>query len=267
MQVFGTDVSLDPSRYLSKVENAILRITDVRSHAATAPKPMSASIRSRVLQVEAAMGQNGTAQAIANQKPPTTKEFRVQFNPSELQLDATVHPDPLINLTNQGQASTQNSVQPGSVILTVRLIFDKVVVTDCFMGAKFAGGLSASGIAGAANTVMSALGKRTEPTVRTEVEGLIAALRNKYTRLMEFCWADFHFKGTLRYVNAEYTMFSIKGEPVRAKVTLRIEQQLEREMLQATWYRDYEQAFGASSVSSMVQTGQKFGNLIQWSGF
>ena len=61
-------------------------------------------------------------------------------------------------------------------------------------------------------------------TVRYIVELLIGATVFNSTRWVGFAWKNIEFWGELIGVNASYLMFDVEGEPVRAKVSLRIRQ-------------------------------------------
>ncbi len=78
------------------------------------------------------------------------------------------------------------------------------------------------------------------------MEGLVAALRNPYTRNITFRWAKFSFTGQLNTINAQYTMFSPSARPIRAKVNMRLHQELDPDKLQ-DWYADFDDAFPGTS--------------------
>ena len=187
------------------------------------------------------------------------KTFKVQFNPSQLTINASnlpvKKPDAL------GQDPAQDAVTKAQLTMSTVLYFDEMNVYDSFMWDKFTGGLTAQGAKNIASAVMAAKGKVW--TVRDEVEGLIAALRNPLTRNISFRWADFSFTGQLNNISAQYTMFSTSGRPVRAKVMLRIQHEMDDVML-TNWYRDYQTAFGAGQ-KSLVGAAQKVGNLVNLS--
>lgn len=192
----------------------------------------------------------------------TDKIFKVQFNPNKLSLYATSL-DINSSDTQAGEGGTQSScpdtpVNP-TVELTVNLIFDHVNNYDAFMWDKLR-----IGVGGAVAKAADALKNGTKVyTVQTEVEGLVAALRNPYTRSITFSWADFSFTGQLKNVRASYTMFSVSGRPIRAQVLLRIRQKLDAQLLQ-NWYDDFNNAFNKEGInsSSLTTMPQGFSNLI-----
>ena len=111
----------------------------------------------------------------------------------------------------------QNANARPAISLSMRLYFDEVNLADSFMWEKFTSGVSVQTGVNIATAVAGAKGKVW--TVQTQVEGLVAALRNLYTRKVYFHWADFTFGGQLQTVMAQYTMFSTSGRPVRAVVS------------------------------------------------
>ncbi len=180
------------------------------------------------------------------------KRYIVQFNPNFLKLDAV----------GQGKANiTDASKKPPlyrgkahkKMNLTVKLIFDCTFNQDAFHGDKFS--LGPTSVArGITNAVVH---KKDTFTVRTQVEGFQAALRNRNTRAVTFTWGSLSYKGILGNFQATYTMFSSSGEPIRAEAELGIciderVNAAERESTFA-WMKG-----GASAV----KTEQKFGSLL-----
>jgi hypothetical protein len=183
------------------------------------------------------------------------KTFRVQFNPSEIQIYTMS--DPHSKMDVQTKKSLTASIQGPTAELSTTLYFDHMIVNDSFMLDK---PILPFSVSGATNAVMAIGGKLEDHTVQKEVEGLLAALQNPLTRSVTFKWTDLTFTGTLYNINAQYTMFSNHGRPVRAKVNVRLRQQI-TEGTMAPWLSDFEKAFGGDSTN-LVRPEQKFGNLL-----
>ena len=184
------------------------------------------------------------------------KTFKVQFNPSELTLNANSTPVNKID-SSTGQARTIAAEDP-KLSLRVKLYFDDMNTADSFMAEKFSSGATAQTIGNIAEGVKSAMGKK--HTVQPQVEALVAALRNPYTRTVSFRWADFSFIGHLHAVHARYTMFSVSGRPVRAEVELMIQHEMDNILLRQ-WYEDFNKAFGGVA-GTMTKAQQKVGNIL-----
>ena len=245
------------------VETALLVIHDYREKAAkldaasgTGKDELGTAAvlkRMRVVDTAAALA-SGTPPAYMNSKD---RMFRVQFNPSELMVNADAIP------RSEGDSTTGRSrtmaVEDAKLSLTVKLYFDNMQVFDAFMWDKFASALTASG---AASNIAGAVkaGKGTVHSVQGQVEALVAALRNPYTRTISFRWADLVFIGMLNTVRASYTMFSPSGRPVRAEVLLRIQHEMDPPMLHS-WYENFEKAFGGET-NNLVKPEQTAGNLL-----
>ena len=101
--------------------------------------------------------------------------------------------------------------RPVETTMSMELIFDTMDIQKSFMlsqtGKDIARGLL-----------------RENASVRPIVELLIAATVFTSTRWIGFAWNKTLFWGELVSVNATYTMFDKEGEPVRAKVGIRIRQ-------------------------------------------
>ena len=245
------------------VETALLIIHDYREKAAKLDaasgagrnEPGTAAVLKRVRVVD-------TAAALATGVPPTypsskDRMFQVQFNPSELLVNADAIP------RSEGDSTTGRSrtmaVEDAKLNLTVKLYFDDMQVFDAFMWDKFASALTVNGAAAnIAGAVKADKGKI--HSVQGQVEALVAALRNPYTRTISFRWADLVFTGMLNTVRATYTMFSPSGRPVRAEVLLRIQHEMDPPMLHS-WYENFEKAFGGET-NNLVKPEQTTENLL-----
>lgn len=248
-----TDIGIGAAGSVTeRTEPAYLKIKDYRSIAD--PKETDEVKVAKTL--SALSGNlNSLVSSVAN---AADKKFQVQFNPSELQIYATnLKVDKADTRTiDDNNRALSDSALSSTVELTVNLIFDHVNIYDAFMMDKV--GLSATGLTNAASAIASAAGKTW--TVQTEVEGLISALRNKYTRSITFMWANFSFVGVLRNVNAQYTMFSVSGRPIRAKVMLRLRQEINTKTLNS-WQDDFDKAFGGDTTN-LVSFEQNISSLI-----
>lgn len=243
----------------SAASSAAAAASGAASAAAGAASALSSAAASAASQ---ALAGGAAAAAGGNKAPAVKRAFSVQFNPSTLELYANSFDVSKHGAIRDPQTGSQKElvdcVVASSVDLTVTLIFDHVTITDAFMVDKLR--------QGTVNTVVS-IGKTlkakqtAKPTVQTEVEGLIGALRNSRTRTITFAWADFSFTGSLNDVSAEYTMFSVEGRPIRANVTLRIRQDLKEEFIKQ-WQDEFKAAFGSSAVEGKADKVRSATNLL-----
>ena len=269
-----------------KVETAYLVIKDFRTAAAqmesqaqnaasqaissfnaqiserTAGAQLSSSALDAIDQARQSAGTSAAANYRATASlQPQEKTFRVQFNPSEIQIYSTSLSSTAVesNATKTGPQSVANATGKPKVEMTVTLYFDAMNIYDSFMWDKFTSGVSAQSITNIATAVSKGKGKAW--SVQPQEEGLVSALRNRHTRTICFHWADFSFEGQLSAIMAQYTMFSTSGRPVRAQVTLRLRQELDPENLSG-WYNDFKEAFGGSASKQTSSLGQSFGSLL-----
>ena len=210
------------------------------------------------------------------------KYFRVQFNPNTLRLSG--HSGGLVKSSSYKPKTGENkqegeNAEEGQnqekgdggleykegktyIDFSVSLFFDKVDPMDAFMEDKVQLASLTNLGKGIAKGAMSLAGKKSN-TVQPEVEGLIAALRDKHTRLITFHWGDFNYTGILRSVNAVYSMFNINGEPIRASVDLNMtcaDSEIAQKSVTA-WNNIYYNAFKKGS-ESFVKTSQKVQSLV-----
>lgn len=220
------------------VEPAYLTVNDARS------------LRSAGMPSVLGMASGALAGGAASAPPGDAMRLKVHFNPSEFRLKSknkVIHKNDAQS-GNGGVQSQSDTVTAPVVTMYVDLIFDDVNISDAFMFDKFTN----TSIKNIASTVATVLGKKR--SVQTEVEGLIATLRDPLTRRITFSWGTFTFTGDLIKVSAKYTMFSTSGRPIRAVVSLKASQIINEKLLKS-WYDDYQSAFGGSlfgKVSGML---------------
>ena len=183
--------------------------------------------------------------------------FRVQFNPSQIQIYTSAPAHTISNVTQSGNQQSTDANNHPRIEMTLPLMFDAMNPADSFMMDKFTAGVSAQQVT---NIASAAKGK--VYSVQPQMEGLIAVLRNPLTRQVTFHWSDFEFFGQIKQLMAKYTMFSVTGRPVRGQVTLRISHRANSNADLADWMESYQRAFGGARADSLVRSGQRNSNLI-----
>ncbi|MCR5775358.1 MAG: hypothetical protein K6G42_09770 [Lachnospiraceae bacterium] len=193
------------------------------------------------------------------------KYFTVQFNPSTLQIsghggglqqEMDYGGDP-----KEGPHRSASYVRGGTYIsMSVSLLFDSCDPQNAFLEDKLIPNVSSVG-AGVAKAITSAMGKKTV-SIQKQVEGFISALRNQYTRIVTFHWGELNYSGILQNIGANYTMFNINGEPIRATVDISIVSADDERWKNSltTWQTKYIKSFTKSE--SFVKASQKVGGLL-----
>ncbi len=182
--------------------------------------------------------------------------FEVQFNPNELNFVGYGGEQMAIqNYSDTGKNQINNV--DSHIEMTIPLLFDKVDNQDAFYADKFtlgqtsvARGVTKLGI-GAVNSIR---GKDTSKSVQQEIEAFTAIIRSNDKRLIRFVWGDMAYEGILNGVNAEYTMFNVNGEPIRATMNLRVVL-LDANKYNQTirlWTRKYKDHLGYSKEKAAV---------------
>ncbi len=181
----------------------------------------------------------------------SVKTFWLQFNPSELVLNA--QGGGRVQKTSFSDGSTGSGLQfaaaDARIDLGVKFYFDSMDPDEAFWGDYLAShGTSASAVAG--KIAKKALRKK-RLTVQQKVEGFIAALRSKYTRWVTFSWGSMYYTGMVNELVTKYTMFDHHGAPVRAEVQMQIvliDQGAEPHKL-GMWKDKYDAAFCKDDLS------------------
>ena len=258
----GSDLKSSVS---GNIETALLVIHDYRSAAKEMEKD-GASKEATLLKLQ--MNRSAVTKARLENKEPEVESLakdrilRVQFNPSQLQIYAAADIKSRKD-ADSGHARSMAASDARSFTLSVILYFDDMDTYDSFMWEKFTAGITAQGVSNAVKAGMTMADKGKNHSVQWQVESLIAALRNPYTRVISFRWADFTFTGQLNAIQANYTMFSTSGRPVRAEVLMRIQHEMSPIALQR-WYDCFEDAFGGN-VTNLVKSEQNYASLLNLS--
>lgn len=254
-----------PAQQDDKKQRALLELHDDRSKLKGNPKCNAPQQNGTTSSVQL---QNVSAESKARMQkqhsenkilPSPSRYFYVQFNPAELEIEASAPQEQQKN-AEDGCVKTQPKKKP-QMFLTVTLYFDDAQPYDAFLTEKLTPGVNGSMIATVKNAVQT-IRKENVHTVQPEVEAFIAALRNPGTRNITFRWADFSFRGILQDVNATYTMFSVSGRPVRAKVFLRLRHDTEEDSIKP-WTNAYSEVFGASE-NNLTKASQKLSGLLNF---
>lgn len=207
---------------------------------------------------------NKAANALMNQRTAEasgngaeTVRFVVQFNPAELRITAEGQQESNSYLADASGTGKTIAVNPLSSRARVyfKLIFDDTDNEDAFQSEHMI--LHPEELKkGAGNylktpkqilTACDAERKGKERTVRSQVEGLMSAIRSEHKRKVRFVWGSLSYSGFLNSIQAEYTMFNPEGSPVRAEVQVGIlcmDENLEQGNM-GQWHKHYENLAGS----------------------
>jgi len=207
---------------------------------------------------------NDVADAYFQKLASKKKIFTVQFNPSTLRLSGhSGGPASTTNFSTENAKEVKRKPVDASISMSVELLFDSMDPKDAFMNDKI--DVSPTGFLTGMADMGLTMGQKKKKTVQRQVEGFIGALRNENTRLITFNWGKLCYSGVLRRVGAEYTMFNVTGEPVRAKVGLTIMCADVKEWPNsvAVWQERYKNSYLGGSESG-VKASQKLGSLLNF---
>lgn len=187
--------------------------------------------------------------------PVKNHVMRVQYNPSSLMFQANAQPIPFTYLMqNIDEGVPNQNNRPPMVVLSVELIFDAMTPSDAFLMDKTR--LAETAAAGVVSAVKGGY------TVQPQTDGLIAAILRPQTRLVTFRWADMAFTGHLIEAQADYSMFSGSGRPIRSKVRVNIAQQVESGADIQYWNDAVDKMFESGGFQDLKNTAQAVGNLL-----
>ena len=145
----------------------------------------------------------------------------VQYNPSSISFSTSAGRQK--DFKPMGDSGAQQLIvidRKATTLMNVQLVFEDVNSQDAFIRENLnpnVGNLKDM----AADVVTKLAGGY---SIKDKVEGLVAILTFNRTRNIIFVWADMFFHGQLNSIDATYTMFNKKGEPIKATVNLTIRQ-------------------------------------------
>jgi hypothetical protein len=190
--------------------------------------------------------------------------MQVQYNPSSLSIMANAQPIPFSYLQQNVDSGIPNQmIRPPMVVLSVELLFDATNPQDAFMMDKFrvASSSVVSDISGGIKA------KQGGYTVQPQTEALMAMILRGKTRVVTFRWADMAFTGQVSEVRADYTMFSVSGKPIRSRVMLNINQQVESNADLKYWDKALDKTFEKGNTVETKKAGQQLGSLLNLDAF
>ncbi len=171
----------------------------------------------------------------------------VQYNPNSIRMNTVAGAiETYEGIGDKGMNQITRANKNVSTYMTVTLIFEDIEVADAF-GTQDNLGLNVEGIKSTVKSTVTNLVNSDGYTVRPQVEALISLLIYKRTRQVIFYWSEMFFHGELMEVNANYTMFNKKGHPIKAEVTLVIQQPDANDVFKsdvAYWDDAFDAVFG-----------------------
>lgn len=192
---------------------------------------------------------------------PVSRVIQVQYNPAQLTIQANAESIPFTLLQqNVDSGVPSQNIRPPMVVLSVPLYFDDMNPQDAFMADRLnftAGNLARDAVA------LSRAGSGGH-SVQPQTNGLLSLFLRSGTRAVTFLWGDVAFTGHVIEAEAEYTMFSASGRPVRSTVRLNIAQQVESGADFTYWNDALDRMFqdGDSVISKgLAQTAGSLLNL------
>ncbi|MBQ7614663.1 MAG: hypothetical protein IJU77_06420 [Butyrivibrio sp.] len=150
--------------------------------------------------------------------------FECQFNPEELHISGFGGEEmPVQSFRPQDESerkdtgSTMSSAKT-HIDLHFKLVFDQTNIQDAFYSDKFT--LSGTNMAKGAATAVSKAVTGGSYSVQSQVEALTAIVRDGKKTLARFAWGDMVYEGVINTISAEYVMFNVNCEPIRAFVNV-----------------------------------------------
>lgn len=198
-------------------------------------------------------------------------KLKVQYNPSSVSLVSRggeyIGRYGGVGGTDSG--ALQRNIQPEEVVLSMELIFDDTVISEAF-SAFDASNYSPTGLAKKIATKVSNSSEDFSGySIRNATELFVAAMTSAHTRVVCVAWKDMVFWGELTGVNAEYTMFNNKGNPIRSKVQIEVRQDGRIAEDATNWvnsYKNLEQnAAKLSSSSTLTSSSSLTSNFLNLS--
>lgn len=188
--------------------------------------------------------------------------LQVKYNPSKIRLFSQGGSFMQPGVGGEGVNTLSQITIPAQTYMVVELLFDDENHQDAFMWEKFTN-LSA----GALVSDISGLMKMNEGefySVQPQIDALIGMITQSETRKVVFYWSDMVFAGEITNINARYTMFNQRGNPIRGSVELMIRQggqDDDNSGDQAYWNQAFDALF-KSDMNSGRSITDKAGSIL-----
>lgn len=160
---------------------------------------------------------------ICDEKGNTRHTVTFSFNPSSYTIRSTPVYQAMPKLGQDGE--DQVFISGASRELSTVLFFDSAGDTDLFSSGQL-GQMSREKMENSLKPVTDKT-KLLMETVR------IVGDQHKPPKVI-FSWGNLNFKGFITSLSEEYTMFSMQGKPIRAKVSISIKEDLEESLARKT---------------------------------
>ncbi len=198
-------------------------------------------------------------------------KLKVQYNPSSVSLVSRggEYIGRYGGVGGSDSGALQRNIQPEEVVLSMELIFDDTVISEAF-SAFDASNYSPTGLAKKIATKVSNSSEDFSGySIRNATELFVAAMTSAHTRVVCVAWKDMVFWGELTGVNAEYTMFNNKGNPIRSKVQIEVRQDGRIAEDATNWVSSYKNleknAAKLSSSSTLTSSSSLTSNFLNLS--
>ncbi len=198
-------------------------------------------------------------------------KLKVQYNPSSVSLVSRggEYVGRYGGVGGSDSGALQKNIQPEEVVLSMELIFDDTVISEAF-SAFDASNYSPTGVAKKIATKVSNSSEDFSGySIRNATELFVAAMTSAHTRVVCVAWKDMVFWGELTGVNAEYTMFNSKGNPIRSKVQIEVRQDGRIAEDATNWVNSYKNleknAAKLSSSSTLTSSSSLTSNFLNLS--
>lgn len=253
---FGKDIGMSND----EVKNRLNEITNRRS--APVPKKISSA--------------SATASAVMHGLGVNKKHtLTFQINPTSIQIMARGGGRGLVSNYGKAEGNQRGGLAYKAlnpyINISFKAVFDATNNADAFMEER----LTASPVNIAKNVVTAVTGH--EYSVRSRVEGFLAALRNENHRVAIFQWGKLRYTGVLNSISGQYTMFNTAGNPIRAEIQVGMligavqKDSLDRVGYMSYWKDRYAEIInenakkddkGNSESISMGNVKSQYGNLL-----
>lgn len=170
---------------------------------------------------------------------------QVQYNPSSITMNSVGgNIKNFETMGNEKLNSMTSTDKQTSTYLSVDLIYEDINVADAFGSQS----LDTKGLEGGDKKAFKEDDEFSDVySVKKPVEGLLSLMMEKETRQVIFVWNNMFFHGVMTSVSVNFTMFNKIGMPIKAKVSLQIQQSNTDESFASDrqyWDSAFDTAFG-----------------------
>lgn len=153
------------------------------------------------------------------------EKFKLQFNPNRIQINGQASNLKIYQGIEASREQTEQTDGPGKIFLDTEFMLVPMGTMEFLKQTlgSFKNGMDSDSRKAKFLGKIGAKEEEKYKSIQEKTTFLIYLLESAYNRMLRFQWGNMSFIGTLERVDATYTMFAPSGNPIQAKIHIRLQ--------------------------------------------